>query len=111
MPGMATGSAIWGPNSYAGGDRSIIVEARQPFPGEALERRQTAERIELALRRLPPRQRAVFVLRFFEERPLAEIAETLRLSVGTVKSHLFRATRQMRGALRAESASGREAMG
>ena len=41
--------------------------------------------------RLPPQQRAVFLLRFAEEMSLDEIARTLGLRVGSVKSHLFRA--------------------
>jgi len=45
---------------------------------------------------LPDMQRDVFALRYYEDRSLAEIAALCRVSVGTVKTHLFRATRRVR---------------
>jgi RNA polymerase sigma-70 factor (sigma-E family) len=39
------------------------------------------------LRRLPPRQRAVLVLRYFDDLTEADTAAALGISVGTVKSH------------------------
>jgi RNA polymerase sigma factor (sigma-70 family) len=44
-----------------------------------------------ALRRLPRRQREVLVLRYWANLDEAEIAETLRISRGTVKSTASRA--------------------
>lgn len=49
-----------------------------------------------ALAGLPPRQRAVLVLRYFDDLPEAEIAETLGCSLGTVKSQVARALARLR---------------
>ncbi|HVJ96143.1 MAG TPA: SigE family RNA polymerase sigma factor [Acidimicrobiia bacterium] len=50
----------------------------------------------VALRRLPMQQRAVIVLRFYNDCTLDEIAETLDIPVGTVKSCLSRALARLR---------------
>lgn len=49
-----------------------------------------------AVRALPPRQRAVVVLRYFHDLTEADTARTLGLSVGTVKSHHSRALAALR---------------
>jgi RNA polymerase sigma factor (sigma-70 family) len=49
-----------------------------------------------ALARLPKRQRAVVVLRFYEDLSEIETAEILQCSVGTVKSQASRALAKLR---------------
>ena len=48
-----------------------------------------------ALRELPPRQRAVIVLRYYEDLTEAEIAAVMGVSTGTVKSQAARALRRL----------------
>jgi len=57
-----------------------------------------------ALAGLPPRQRAVLVLRYFDDLPEAEIAEILGCSLGTVKSHAARALSRLREAAAVQAA-------
>lgn len=59
-----------------------------------------------ALRSLPPKQRAVLVLRYYEDLSEADIATTLRCSTGTVKSQASRALRTLRSRLDNPSSEG-----
>jgi RNA polymerase sigma-70 factor (ECF subfamily) len=61
----------------------------------------TADRdlLETILRRLPPEQRAVVVLRYYFDLEVPQIAATLRIPVGTAKSRLHRSMSLMRSAL------------
>jgi RNA polymerase sigma-70 factor, ECF subfamily len=84
-----------------GGDgEDELPAAFDPGDGTSPERdllsREIRRRIGLALEDLSPRQRAVFVMKHYEERSIAEIGETIGLDEGTVKSHLFRAARKLR---------------
>ena len=52
-----------------------------------------------ALLTLPPRRRAVLVLRYLEDLPEAEVASLLGCSAGSVKTHAHRGLRALRGKL------------
>jgi len=55
--------------------------------------RQLEDDVKSVLDKLPQRQRTIFQLKVFQEMSIAEIAEAMELAEGTVKTHLFRATR------------------
>ncbi|MEU8354656.1 SigE family RNA polymerase sigma factor [Nonomuraea sp. NPDC048882] len=59
-----------------------------------------------ALRALPPRQRAVIVLRYWEDLTETQTAEVLGCSVGTVKSQASKAMAKLRSALGRETLEG-----
>jgi RNA polymerase sigma-70 factor, ECF subfamily len=61
------------------------------------------DELERAFRRLPPEQRSVFVLHHYLGMRLAEIAETLGVPVGTVKSRIHYATAALRAAIEADA--------
>ncbi|MGZ4108823.1 MAG: SigE family RNA polymerase sigma factor [Actinomycetota bacterium] len=73
-------------------------------PSPSAEESDVAERQDLwtAIRRLPPRQRAVIVLRYYEDLSERAIAETLRCSPAAVKSLSARAMATLRSDLRGE---------
>lgn len=81
-------------------DRSFDVEAREASPERRAMGREAAERVSRALVSLPETQRAVFVMRHYDEMSLEEIATALELRLGTVKSSLHRAVHRLRERLR-----------
>jgi RNA polymerase sigma-70 factor (ECF subfamily) len=63
----------------------------------------TRDTLDRGFRRLPPEQRAVFVFHHYLGLTLAEIADTLGVPLGTVKSRLHYATNSLRAALEADA--------
>lgn len=59
--------------------------------------------IERAFRRLTLEQRAILVFRHYLGLPLEEVADRLRIPVGTAKSRLFHATAALRASLEADA--------
>lgn len=102
--------------------RALVNELTGGFRRRALERREVSKRwgddrgrqgVEVhvsehmsmreALSSLPPAQRAVLVLRFYEDLSEAEIAALLDVSLGTVKSRTSRALARLREILQEEN--------
>jgi RNA polymerase sigma-70 factor (ECF subfamily) len=77
----------------------MVAEAG-PDAEAKLFAQQIQQRLERALKKLSDRQRAVFTLRHYDSLALEEIAEILKLDIGTVKAHLFRALGKLREELK-----------
>ncbi|MFT4249253.1 MAG: RNA polymerase sigma factor [Pseudomonas sp.] len=72
---------------------TLEVELAVPLEAEhALDAQQRSERLAGLMQRLPPRCRAVMVLRYRDELEYRQIAERLQISVPMVKKHLARGT-------------------
>jgi RNA polymerase sigma-70 factor (sigma-E family) len=101
--------------------RAFLDDTRRPWrrerptaapPEHEAPSGRVDDRIDLGrvLAGLPPTQRAVVVLRYWEDLGIAETAEVLRVSEGTVKSSASRGLTALRTALREPSqpAAGQE---
>ncbi len=69
---------------------------RAAHPHEALEARETRDRVNGALRALPRAQQTVIVLRYLDDLSYGEVARVCGLPVNTVKSHLRRGKAALR---------------
>lgn len=86
----------------AGLDNSLDIDAEfhvddAPAPDASLVSSQMETRVRAALTVLPEDQQRVIELSFFEEKAHAEIAQLLRIPLGTVKSRLRLALNRLRG--------------
>ena len=73
-----------------------LAPSSDPDALDWIRGREIKRRLEVAVEKLSLRQRAVFTLRHYDDNTLEEIARTLDLDVGSVKSHLSRALVKMR---------------
>ncbi|MFI6760358.1 SigE family RNA polymerase sigma factor [Micromonospora sp. NPDC050417] len=83
------------------GERPTEVLPERPAPDQ-IEEQLERDALWRHLRTLPARQRAVLVLRFYEDMTEAQTAAMLNISPGTVKSQTFRALNTLRRRLGAE---------
>lgn len=73
-------------------------ESTLPVP-DAADRVAAQVDVRAALGTLPRRERACVVLRYYDDLPLADIAEALGVSVGAVKRYLSTGTRRLESLL------------
>jgi RNA polymerase sigma-70 factor (ECF subfamily) len=77
-----------------------VAALDEPIPLR-LERAEERERLEQALRALPEHQRVPLVLFHFEEMSYQDIAATLKVSLGKVKTDIHRGREALKGRLKA----------
>jgi RNA polymerase sigma-70 factor (ECF subfamily) len=79
--------------------QSEIVERLLPSredPSQELELRETELLLRKAIEELPEKQRAVFVMRYYDELSYEEISKILKTSVGGLKANYFHAVKKVR---------------
>ncbi len=74
-------------------------------PHRDLELKETESRLQGAIAALPEKQRAVFVLRYYDEMPYEEIAGVLKTSVGGLKANYFHALRKVQEYMKDETST------
>ncbi len=74
----------------------VIVKQENPSPENAAAEREQNDRLVQAVNQLAPDERSLIALRYFLELPESEVAETLRIPLGTVKSRLHRTLGRLR---------------
>ncbi len=78
---------------------SIAVVSQDESPLEELESKELGTAIERAIGKLRPEYRACIMLRHVEDKSYEEIAEIVKLPLGTVKTYIHRARHELRAAL------------
>ncbi|NMG66300.1 RNA polymerase sigma factor [Azoarcus indigens] len=82
-----------------------LADNREAAEGETphgcFERKHLLGLLEREISRLPARQREAFLMRYWEEMDIAETAEAMGCSEGSVKTHCSRATHTLAAALKA----------
>ena len=76
-----------------------FVPSRGASPEEYVLKQERRRQLHAALGKLPERQRLVFMLSQFEGRSSREVSGLTGLNESTVRVHLFRAMRRLRGLL------------
>ena len=86
-----------------GGDAGGAEPAQDPRARTAMDEYVVNDAIARAFDRLRPKDRLLLVLHHVEERPLAEIARSLGIPVGTAKWRLHAARKALEKAMEAEA--------
>ena len=72
-------------------DREYTVALDSPTPYAVICHKELATAVAEAIEKLPNPYRLVITLHYIEDFALPELAESLNIPLGTIKSHLFRA--------------------
>ncbi|WP_259772459.1 RNA polymerase sigma factor [Pseudoduganella lurida] len=97
-------------NSQEDNDDFDLLESYEPEHGtqaaessaDQVERMQVLQLIDDEVQKLPTRQREAFLMRYWQDMDVAETAEAMGCSEGSVKTHCSRATHTLAEALKAK---------
>jgi RNA polymerase sigma-70 factor (ECF subfamily) len=99
---LATVSVSGAPNAATASEieaTSFEIASREPTALDNMESRELGSAIERAIAGLRPEYRSCILMRHVEGRSYEEIATTLDLPLGTVKTYIHRARHELREAL------------
>jgi len=71
--------------------KSVQIGTEEPDFIEEVNSEELNDKINRLIEEMPPRQRDVFKLKYFQDYSYKEIAETLNISVNTVENHIVKA--------------------
>jgi len=80
-------------------DPAEYLPARGPSPEDHVLADERKRQLSAALGKLPERQRMIFMLSHYDGRTSREVSAMTGLNESTVRVHLFRAIRRLRGLL------------
>lgn len=80
--------------------QQVVMSEGEPSTERIVAERERNARLAEAVRRLSGDEQALITLRYFLELPEAEVAETLRIPKGTVKSRTHRTLAKLRAIIR-----------
>ncbi len=103
-------SSLSGSANRAEDDDFDILESYEAEEGSSasessadkVERMQILDLIDAEVQKLPSRQREAFLMRYWQDMDVAETAEAMGCSEGSVKTHCSRATHTLAEALKAK---------
>ncbi|HYQ85822.1 MAG TPA: sigma-70 family RNA polymerase sigma factor [Bacteroidota bacterium] len=79
------------------------IESRsEELPDAELLRNEYQTVLERAIQRLPPKQKLVFIMRYYDEMPYEQMAKVLKKSVGGLKANYFHALKKVQQYVRKE---------
>jgi RNA polymerase sigma-70 factor (ECF subfamily) len=94
---------VWKREKSMGGDEMRISQnpdtSPQEMPEETYQRKQMVKTFKQALQELTAEQRAIFILKVYENQSYEQIASTLNIPQGTVMSRLSRARQKLKRAM------------
>jgi RNA polymerase sigma factor (sigma-70 family) len=87
--------SAWFRSFLPAGDQHEQISSGEVDAHAKLEQDEASRAVSTAIDALPPKQRAVFVLRYYEEMPYEEIAGILKTSVGGLKANYHHAVKKI----------------
>jgi RNA polymerase sigma factor (sigma-70 family) len=85
-------------------DTTLQFKSDTSQPDELYEEAERKTELERAVASLPAKQRAVFVLRYYEEKSYEEIVRVLKTSIGGLKANYFHAVKKIGKVIKKKSA-------